>query len=107
MKREVVSIEQQTAKMDQIRRWERMSLLLRRLAGFLIPGSQSVLDGRVIRGFLTGYLAWFFLFGALVVLPLFVPRIEPLAEIHAVQTVLLVLFGLIVLRSGISAWNRR
>jgi hypothetical protein len=30
-----------------------------------------------------------------------------LAEIHAVQTVLLVLFGLIVLRSGISAWNRR
>jgi hypothetical protein len=107
MKREVVSIEQQTAKMDQIRRWERWASLVRRLTGFLVPGSQSVLDGRVVRGFLTGFLAWFFLTGALLLLPLFVPRIEPLAEIHTVQTVCLVLFGLIVLRSGVSAWSRR
>jgi len=107
MKREVVSIEQQTAKMDQIRRWEAWSSLVRRLAGFLVPGSQSLLDGRVIRGFLTGFLAWFFLIGALVLVPLFVPRIEPLAEFHSIQTAFLVLFGLIVLRSGISAWGRR
>jgi tetratricopeptide (TPR) repeat protein len=107
MKREVVSIEQQTAKMDQIRRWERWSSLVRRVAGFLIPGSQSVLAGHVVRGFLTGFLAWFFLIGAVVLVPLFVPRIEPLAEIPFVQTVFLVLFGLIVLRSGISAWSRR
>ena len=107
MKREVVSIEQQTAKMNQIRRWEGWTSLLRRLAGFLVPGSQSMLDGRVIRGFLTGFLAWFFLIGALVLVPLFVPRIEPLAEYHVVQTVFLVLFGLIVLRSGISSWSRR
>ena len=107
MKREVVSIEQQTAKMNQIRRWEAWTSLLRRVAGFLVPGSQSMLDGRVIRGFLTGFLAWFFLIGAVVLVPLFVPRIEPLAEFHAVQTVFLVLFGLIVVRSGISAWSRR
>ena len=107
MKREVVSIEQQTAKMNQIRRWEGWTSLLRRLAGFLVPGSQSMLDGRVIRGFLTGFLAWFFLIGALILVPLFVPRIEPLAEYHVVQTVFLVLFGLIVLRSGISSWSRR
>ncbi len=107
MKREVVSIEQQTAKMDQIRRWEAWTSLLRRIAGFLVPGSQSILDGQVIRGFLTGFLAWFFLIGALVLVPLFVPRIEPLAEFHLVRTVFLVLFGLIVLRSGISAWSRR
>jgi len=107
MKREVVSIEQQTAKMDQIRRWEAWTSLLRRVAGFLLPGSQSMLDGQVIRGFLTGFLAWFFLIGAVVLVPLFVPRIEPLAEFHAVQTVFLVLFGLIVVRSGISAWSGR
>jgi hypothetical protein len=77
------------------------------LTGFLVPGSQSVLSGRVIRGFLTGFLAWFFLIGGLVMLPLFVPRIEPLAEIHTAQTACLVLFGLIVVRSGVSAWSRR
>ena len=107
MKREVVSIEQQTAKMDQIRRWERWTSLLRRVGGFVVPGSQAVLDGQVIRGFLIGFLAWFFLIGALVLVPLFVPRIEPLAEYHPIQTVFLVLFGLFVLRSGISAWSRR
>ena len=107
MKREVVSIEQQTAKMDQIRRWERWTSSVRRIAGFLVPGSQSMLDGQVIRGFLTGFLAWFFLIGALVMVPLFVPRIEPLAEIHPVETAFLVFFGLIVLRSGVSAWSRR
>jgi len=107
MKREVVSIEQQTAKMDQIRRWEGWTSLVRRIAGFLVPGSQAMLDGQVIRGFLTGFLAWFFLIGALVFVPLFVPRIEPLAEFHPVQTAFLVFFGLIVLRSGVSAWSRR
>lgn len=107
MKREVVSIEQQTAKMNQIRRWEGWTSLLRRIAGFLVPGSQSLLDGQLIRGLFTGFLAWFFLVGALVLVPLFVPRIEPLAEIHAVQTAFMVLFGLIVLRSGVSAWSRR
>lgn len=107
MKREVVSIEQQTAKMEQIRRWEAWTSLVRRVGGFLVPGSQSVLDGRVIRGFLTGFLAWFFLIGALVLVPLFVPRIEPMAEISPVQTAFLVISGLIVLRSGVSAWGRR
>jgi len=107
MKREVVSIEQQTAKMEQIRRWEAWTSFVRRVGGFLVPGSQSVLDGRVIRGFLTGFLAWFFLIGALVLVPLFVPRIEPMAEISPVQTAFLVISGLIVLRSGVSAWGRR
>jgi len=107
MKRDVVSIEQQTAKMDQIRRWEAWTSLLRRLSGFLFPGSQDVLDDRVLRGFLAAFLAWLFLTGALVWLPLFVPRIEPLAAFRHLQITLIVLFGLIALRSGISAWSRR
>ncbi len=107
MKRDVVSIEQQTAKMDQIRRWERWTNLVRRVIAFLVPGSHDVLEGRVIRGFGTTFLAWFFLTGALVWLPLFVPRIEPLAATRLAQIFFLVLFGLISLRSGISAWSRR
>ncbi len=107
MKRDVVSIEQQTAKMDQIRRWEAWTSLLRRLSGFLIPGSQGLLDGRVIRASLWGFLAWFFLTGALIWLPLFVPRIEPLATTAQIELVLFVCLGLVVLRSGVSAWSRR
>jgi hypothetical protein len=107
MKRDVVSIDQQTAKMNQIRRWEGWTSLLRRITGFIIPGSHHVLDGRVMRGLSTAFLASFFLTGALVWLPLLVPRIEPLAVIHHVQIALIVLFTLTALRSGISAWSRR
>ena len=81
--------------------------MVRRLTGFLVPGSADVLDGRVIRGFSTGLLAWFALAGALVWIPLFVPRIEPLAAISQVQIGFIVLFALLTLKSGISAWNRR
>jgi hypothetical protein len=107
MKRDVVSIEQQTAKMDQIRRWEGWSSLLRRITGFLVPGSQYVLEDRVVRGFLAAFFASFFLTGAVVWLPMFVPRIEPLAVFNHLQIACLVLFVLIALRSGVSAWNRR
>jgi hypothetical protein len=107
MKRDVVSIEQQTAKMDQIRRWEGWTSWLGRIMGFLIPGSPRLLDGQVVRGFLTGVLASFFLTGALVWIPLFVPRIEPLAATRPLEVVLLALFGLTALQSGISTWNRR
>jgi len=107
MKRDVVSIEQQTAKMNQIRRWESMTSWLRRITGFLIPGCPGLLDGKVVRGFLTGVLAWFFLTGALVWIPLFVPRIEPLAATRPLEVVLFVLLGLTALQSGLSAWNRR
>jgi hypothetical protein len=107
MKRDVVSIEQQTTKLNQIRRWEGWTVTLRRVAGFLVPGSADVLDGRVIRGFFIGFLAWFALAGAFVWIPLFVPRIEPLAVISQIQIVFAVMFALLMLKSGVSAWNRR
>ena len=107
MKRDVVSIEQQTAKLNQIRRWEGWTLTLRRLTGFLVPGSADILDGRVIRGFATAFLAWFAVTGAVVWIPLFVPRIEPLAAIPQIQIVFIVVFALLMLKSGITAWSRR
>ncbi len=106
-KRDVVSIEQQTSKLQQIRRWETLTGLARRLAGFVLPGSSSLLDGRVARGLATGFLAWFFLSGALVWVPLFLPQIEPLASHGYLQPAFFVLSGLVVLRSGVAAWNRR
>jgi tetratricopeptide (TPR) repeat protein len=107
MKRDVVSIEQQTAKMDQIRRWEGWTNAVRRILGFLVPGSHDVLDGRVLRGFLAAFLACLFLTGALLWVSLFLPRIEPLAATQQIEIALLVFFALVVLRSGISAWSRR
>ncbi len=108
MKREVVSIEQQTAKMNQIRRWEAWTSLLRRIAGFLVPGSQSMLDGKVIRGFLdrlSGLVLsdWRAGSGA----ALRSPNRTSGRIFTRSRPCFLVLFGLIVLRSGISAWSRR
>ncbi len=106
-KRDVVSIEQQTAKLGQIKTWERWTTLLRRVGGFVVPGSSDLLDGRILRGMTVGFLASFFLTGALIWVPMFLPRIEGLAASQSLATVLLALYGLLALRSGMSAWNRR
>jgi tetratricopeptide (TPR) repeat protein len=106
-KRDVVSIEQQTVKLGQIKTWERWTALLRRVGGFVVPGSSDLLDGRILRGMAVGFLASFFLTGALIWVPMFLPRIEGLAASRSLATVLLALYGLLALRSGMSAWNRR
>ena len=106
-KRDVVSIEQQTAKLKEIKTWEPWTTLLRRVFGLLVPGSSDMLDGRVLRGMTVGFLAAFFLTGALIWVPMFLPRIEPLAVSRSLEIVLLALYGLLLLRSGMSAWNRR
>jgi hypothetical protein len=106
-KRDDVSIEQQTAKLDQIKRWERWTGFLRRVSGFLVPGSHNFLRDRVIRGVVVGFVAWFCLTGALAWVPLFLHQIEPLMPLSIVQIGLLSVFAMIVLHSGVSAWNRR
>jgi tetratricopeptide (TPR) repeat protein len=107
LKRDVVSIEQQSTKLGHIKRWERLSAVLQHLVGFLVPGSQHFVGGSVIRGILVGCLAWFFLLGAVVWVPLGLPRIEPLIATGKIQIILFVLYFMIALRSGIAAWNRR
>ena len=106
-KRDDVSIEQQTAKLGQIKRWERWTGFLRRVSGFLVPGSHNFLRDRVIRGVVVGFVAWFCLTGALAWVPLFLHQIEPLMPLSIVQIGLLSVFAMIVLHSGVSAWNRR
>ncbi len=106
-KRDVVSIEQQTAKLAQIKTWERWTSLARRVGGFVVPGSSDLLDGKVLRGMTVGFLASFFLTGALIWVPMFVPRIEGLAASRSLEIAFLALYGLLALRSGMSAWSRR
>ena len=106
-KRDVVSIEQQSAKLDQIKSWERWTGFLRRVSGLLIPGSHNFLGDHVILGVLAGFVAWFCLTGALAWVPLFLRQIEPLMPLSVIQAGLLGLYAIIVLRSGLSAWNRR
>ncbi len=106
-KRDVVSIEQQTAKLRQIKRWERVTVLCRRLGGLLFPGSPYYLRDRVIRGVLFSFVAWFLLSGALFWGPEFVPLIEPLAFVEQIRVILLVLFGLFAVRSALMSWDWR
>ena len=106
-KKGVVSIEQQTVKLKQIESWEWWSSVVRRVGGFLIPGSSDLLHGRVVRGMTVGFLTSFFLTGALIWVPMFLPRIEGLAASRSLEITLLALCGLLALRSGTSAWNQR
>jgi hypothetical protein len=105
-KRDVVSIDQQTAKLRRIRIWERVTLLGRRIGGLVFPGSPHYLSERVLQGVVFAFLTCFFLTGALVWIPVFLPMIEPLADFKQLQVVLAVIAGLMVLRSATMAWDR-
>ena len=107
LKRDVVSIEQQTAKLEQIRVWERWSNLTRRVASLLFPGSSRVLGESAWIGMLVSFLAWFFLTGGLIWGQLFLPQIEPLVVVMPLQIGLLFLFAIVAARSVMGAWNRR
>jgi tetratricopeptide (TPR) repeat protein len=107
LKRDVVSIEQQSSKLGHIKRWERLTVVFQHLVGFVVPGSQHFLGGSVSRGVVIGFFAWFFLLGSVVWVPLGLPRIDPLIATGKIQIGLFVLYLLIALRSGIAAWNRR
>jgi len=107
LKRDVVSIEQQTAKLHHIRTWERVSVAGRRLAGLLFPGSPYLFTDRVLRAVLFAFVCSALLSGGLLWLPLFAPMIEPLASITVLRVVMLALGALMVLRSATMSWDRR
>jgi hypothetical protein len=107
LKRDVVSIEQQTSKLSHIRRWERATAIARRLGGLLFPGSPYYLSGQVVRGVAAAFAVFFLLSGALVWVPLYVPMMQPLARVQPAQIAMLAVAGLLVLRSATVSWNRR
>jgi hypothetical protein len=107
LKRDMVSIEQQSAKLAQIRRWELRSSVARRIAGMLVPGSHELLEGRVWLGLVFGLVGWSLLWGVLIWAPAVLPSIDPLVAVVPVQVVFGVGCALIWLRSIAEAWYRR
>jgi hypothetical protein len=107
LKRDVVSIEGQTAKLKHIRAWEQLSVLGRRLAGLVFPGIPYYFGGRVVRGVVFSFVTFFLLTGALVWAPRVMPLIEPLASPRQPQILMLVLVAFFVLRSTTMSWERR
>jgi hypothetical protein len=107
LKRDVVAMEQQQAKMARIERWDKLVWLGRRIAAVLSPGGGLVFDGKLLRGFALGLAGWLCLFGLLIWSPLFVRSVEPYATTVPLQ----VLFGLfaagIWFLSVMLAWSRR
>ena len=107
LKRDMVSIEQQSAKMEQIRGWERRSSLARRIAGFVVPGSHELLEGKVWLGLVIGFAGWFLLWGLLIWAPSVLPSINRSIAVIPVQIVFGVGCALVWLRSIAEAWYRR
>lgn len=107
LKRDVVSIEAQTAKLQRIRNWERLTALGRRAAGLLFPGIPHLFGGQVLRGALFAFVTYFLLTGALIWIPRGVPMIEPLAGYRQLQIGMLVVVALLALRSMTMSWDRR
>lgn len=107
LKRNAVSIEQQTAKVAQVRRWELISGLVTRGIGVAVPGGRQIVGGRVGLGVLLTFLVWFPLVGATAWVPLFLQTIEPALPVVGLQ-VGLVIAGLVGWTFlALSAWGRR
>jgi len=107
LKRDVVSIEQQSAKLQQIRRWEVFSAATRRLTAALLPGSGPVFVGALWQALGLSFLAWLLLVGALIWLPLFIRSVQPYAMVVPVQILFMAAFFMLWLSSVVTAWHRR
>ena len=107
LKRNAVSIEQQTSKVAQVRRWELVNSLVTRGIGVAVPGGRQIIGGRVGLGVLLTFLVWFPLAGAAFWVPLFLQTIEPALPVVGLQLGLAFagIVGWIFL--AFSSWSRR
>jgi hypothetical protein len=105
LKRDVVAADLQIAKQARVRRWGMWSAALRRVAGVLVPGSHDLLAGRPWMGIISGLLAWLFLFGSMLWVPMIMPSVEPLAATTPIQVALGACFLVLWFRSVIGAWQ--
>ncbi len=107
LKRDVVAVDQQAAKVARVRRWDVWRAAARRVAGLLVPGSESLLGRYPMFGLATGFLAWFCLLGALLWAPMVLPGLEPMACVVPIQVILTAGFLAIWLRGACSSWLGR
>jgi len=88
LKRDRVAIEQQSAKLDQIRRWERRSMWVRRLVALILPGGGMVVQGRWGEGMVSGFLVLTSAGLTFLWLPMIVTEFEPMASVLPLQIAL-------------------
>lgn len=106
LKRDVVAIDAQATKLDQIRRWERRSSIARRGLAILVPGGGLVFSGRWASGMAYTFVAALSVLGLVVWLPDFVREIEPQMGLIPLQIVFVGGLAVAWLGSIGRAWNR-
>jgi Protein of unknown function (DUF1212). len=88
LKRGHVAVEQQAAKLDQIKRWERRRAWVRRCVALICPGGGLVLKGSWVGGIVAGLMTVVSLFLALGWLPGVMTEVEPMAKVFPIQAAL-------------------
>jgi len=107
LQRDLVPIDQQTAKLAQVRRWDRGTAAARRVAAVVAPGSADLIGGRVLVGVVVGLAAWTALIGILVWVPSFMAVIEPVMPVRPVVVALAAVLLAAWTASIVSSWRRR
>jgi tetratricopeptide (TPR) repeat protein len=107
LQRDLVPIDQQTAKLAQVRRWDRWSAVFRRVTSALAPGGYQLVQDQVGFGVVLGLVAWISLIGVVVWVPRFLEMIEPTMPVQPVIAVLSIVFFATWMRSVIASWQRR
>lgn len=107
LKRDLVSIEQQSAKMTQIKRWDMMRSTIDRAVSVLLPGGSLVLRGKMIQGMAVALAAWLCLLGATIWIPYFAPSAAEHVYVLPVQIILFLGFVVFWMRSIAVGWSRR
>jgi len=107
LKRNAVSIDQQSAKVAQVRRWSLLTSTSRRLAGIFCPGGSLTASGQSGAGLLLSFLVFLPILGALLWIPYYAREIQSFFPWLALQA-LLALIGIgIWVSLAVSAWYRR
>jgi tetratricopeptide (TPR) repeat protein len=107
LQRDLVPIDQQAAKLAQVRRWDRWSTVVRRLASAIAPGATQIVQEHVIYGVVIGVVAWVCVVGATVWVPRFLEVIEPTMPVRPVTSLLVAVFLAAWIQSVIVSWQRR
>ena len=107
LQRDLVPIDQQAAKLTQVRRWDRWSTVGRRLTSVIVPGSAQIVQDRTALGVGIALIAWVALAGVTVWVPRFLEVIEPTMPVRPVAVVLVLILLAAWMQSIIASWQRR
>jgi len=107
LQRDLVPIDQQTAKLAQVRRWDRWTTFLRRLVSAVAPGGYQLVHDRVAFGVILGLVAWVSIIGMTIWVPRFLEVIEPTIPTKPILVILGLVFVAAWLQSVVASWQRR